>query len=103
MTSALTQPKPNTRELIYALKNEFANRFNYSTLGSRNTIYITAFLLPVGTVHIEQDEIKYKRPTDFQAFLSRTMRLLMGSPIPMKPYIERLESEIDKFLVRKYG
>lgn len=103
MTSALTHSRPSTRELAHALKNEFANRFNYSSFGSKNTIYITAYLLPVGTVRIRQDHVKYFRPTDLQTFLSRIMRLLMGSPITMKPYIERLEADIKLFLEKKYG
>ena len=91
----------NTKDLIEVLESEFSNRFSYYRFDSTNTIYIVAFLIPLGKLKIESDQIHYKRPSGLLALISSTVRVLVGYADRMDPHFTRLETEITKFLANR--
>ena len=103
MITSTSYSAPSLTELIDNLRNTLNHRFSFRSLNEEQKVIVNYGWIPTAQITIHENQLKVEEPSRSGIFRGKLFLLLLFTPLPLKPYRQKVQEHLASLLQCMYG
>ena len=94
---------PSPADLINILRGTLNHRFSFRPLNEEQKVVVNYGWIPAAQIIIHENQLRLEEPSRSGIFRGNLFLFLLFTPLPLKPYRQKVQQHLASLLQRKYG